>query len=151
MRAALLVILACLACDTGVEPGEPALSPSCNEATEHSDLEWIQDEIFTPSCASFSACHRGAARSAQGLNLEEGQALTNLVGIDSILQPGTLRVDPASPDDSLLLLLLGGIDGPSGPVISELGTMPPQSELLCEPKRAAVRRWIESLPATTAR
>jgi len=141
------MIAAHAACDTGVSPTElpdAAPSPSCLEASEHSDLAWIQDEVFTPSCASFRACHVGAASSAGGLNLEAGQSEANLVGVPSALYPEYQMVAPGRSQDSYLLIIIGGAEGPLSP---EVGTMPLRSDLLCAPKRDAVARWIDSLPA----
>ena len=71
MRIAICILVAAAACDTSVEPAGSAgadagLSPLCAEARDHSDLTWLQREVFTPSCASFSACHAGQALSAGG-------------------------------------------------------------------------------------
>jgi len=141
------LLIAAAACDTGVSPADvpdAAPSPACLEAPEHSDLAWIQDEIFTPSCASFRACHLGNASSAGGLNLEAGQSQANLVGVPSQLFPEYQMVAPGDPQASYLLIIVGGAEGP---LSADVGTMPLQSDLLCSPKREAIARWIASLPA----
>ena len=114
------------------------LSATCLEATQHSDLAWIQDRIFTPSCAAFTDCHRGATPPA-GLSLEAGRARPNLVGVQSRLFPAYQRVAAGTPQNSYLLFILGHIPGPLAP---NIGTMPYNSPLLCAEKRQAIERWI---------
>ncbi len=126
------------------DAGSGDVSASCVAATEHSDLEWIQQEIFTKSCAGFSACHMGEARSAAGLNLEAGMAQAALVGQPSTLQPSYELVVPGDPQASYLMIILGHYDGP------RRLTMPPGNPLLCEEKREAITRWIRSLDNSSA-
>jgi len=131
-------------CDTGVDaPGaDAAPSPECLEAAEHSDLAWIQDNIFSRSCANFSSCHRGAATSAGGLNLEDEMAEANLINVPSDLFPEFDLVEPGMPADSYLLMILGHVEGPIEP---DVGTMPYNSDTLCPQKLDAIERWIQSL------
>jgi hypothetical protein len=112
--------------------------PTCLEAEQHSDLAWIQDNILTPSCARFTACHQGRARMAAALNLEPGMSHDAMVGVDSTLFPEFKRVSPGDPAGSYLMIILGQFDGP----LPETGTMPWNSGLLCEPMRGAIERWI---------
>jgi hypothetical protein len=119
------------------------VSPACLEANDHSDLAWLQDNIFTPSCAAFSSCHQGAATAAQGLNLEAGSTETSLVNVTSNRFPDQILVVPGDPQNSYLMVILGSYQG----TLSERGTMPPNNPLLCIEKRQAVERWISSLPA----
>jgi hypothetical protein len=129
--------------------GDPAdvdampISPDCMEATQHSDLEWIQEKIFSPSCADFSACHQGNALGAAGLNLEPGMAAANMIGVPSTLPEGAGfdLVVPGDPENSYLAIILGQYDGPLPPS----GTMPYNNPLLCPEKRDAIDRWILSL------
>lgn len=123
---------------------DAAVSASCMEATEHSDLAWIESEIFAPSCAAFGPCHQGAASSAGDLNLEEGNSEANLVGVASGLFPEYDLVVPGDPDASYLMIILGHRDGPIDP---STGTMPFNNPLLCVEKREAIERWILSLSA----
>jgi hypothetical protein len=119
--------------------------PRCVEAEEHSDLAWIQDNILTRSCASFSSCHMGSAPSAGGLNLEEGMTEANVVDVESDLSPGMDIVEPGSPTDSYMMVILGqfGTDDPR--IDPDTGLMPYNNELLCQQKLDAISRWIESL------
>jgi hypothetical protein len=145
MRSALRLVscvsmfaaMACAADDPGggVDAG---LSVSCREAVDHSDYAWLEAKVFQPSCGAFSACHKGAADDAMGLNLEAGQARGNLVGRPSQTRPGETLVVAGDPARSYLLVALGQRPGTLPPS----GTMPVNSPTLCAEKRDAVERWI---------
>ena len=145
---AALALVTLVACGGGSDDdadSPDAVSPSCMEATSHSDLAWIQEKVFTPSCAGFSACHMGSALEAEGLNLEPGQSHTQLINVDSTLFPQFKRVVPGDPQNSYLMIIMGQFSGPLG----EGGTMPYNNPLLCKEKRDAVERWITmGAPAT---
>lgn len=64
-------------------------------------LTQIQSQIFTPQCAG---CHGGGSPTAN-LNLEQGQAYSNLVNVPAATQSGTLVV-PNNPDNSVLVTFL---------------------------------------------
>lgn len=117
---------------------DAAPSPECLEATLHSDLTYIQEKIFTPSCSGFSACHKGRALSAAGLNLEAGTSRTALLGVASTLFPQFQLVVAGQPAESYLMVILGHIEGP----LTDKGTMPYNNPLLCVEKREAIARWI---------
>jgi hypothetical protein len=123
-------------------PDAEPLSAECIEAANHSDLAWIQAEIFTPGCASFSVCHMGAAASAGGLNLEDGMSQAAMVNIDSVRFTDWQLVVPGDPDNSYLMAILGDVEGP---LADGIGTMPFNNPTLCQPKLDAIRRWIGSL------
>jgi len=118
------------------------LSPSCMEALDHSDLDWIQDNILTPGCAGFDSCHKGAAAQAGGLNLESGQSQAAMLGIDSVRFTDWKLVVAGDPTNSYLMVLL---TGEGGPLDDDVGTMPYNNPKLCEPKVDAIRRWITGL------
>jgi len=155
------------ACDTAVgnagdddttTPDASAGSPDavpipaiCLEAMDHSDLPWIQDNIFTKTCASSPACHQGTAPSAAGLNLEDGNSEANLVdriatsnGLDGM---NLVVVEAGDSAHSYLMVLIdhvskgGRLDGP----LPVAGTMPFNNPLMCVEKRDAIARWIDSL------
>jgi hypothetical protein len=130
-----LLLAACPADD----PGSPDASPSCVEAETHSDLAWIQEKVFTPGCASFTACHQGTASQAGGLNLEAGRSRAAMVGVPSTRFTDWTLVVPSQPATSYLMVVLGQYDGP---LDSRIGTMPYNSRLLCKEKRDAIERWI---------
>lgn len=121
------------------DAGIDALSPSCREALDHSDLTWIQDRILQPSCAGFTACHMGLAPDAGGLSLERGQSHRQLVGITSDLFPQFKRVVAGDAPNSYLMIIVGQY---TGPIDAMAGTMPYRSTLLCKEKRDALERWI---------
>lgn len=116
-----------------------AISPSCREAMDHSDLTWLQDRVFQPSCAGFTACHMGTAQEAGGLSLERGQTHRQMVGIDSGMFPQYERVTPGDPANSYLMIIIGQYPGP---IDAKVGNMPYNSPLLCKEKRDAIERWI---------
>ncbi len=64
-------------------------------------LTQIQSAVFTPQCVG---CHGGSNASAD-LNLEAGQAHSNLVNVPATTQSG-VRVVPFDPDSSVLVLFL---------------------------------------------
>ena len=81
-------------------------------------LNQIQTVVFTPSCSS-AGCHSGP----MGPGLPAGMDLTNapasfmsLVGVDSVQQPGTLRVAAGDPDNSYLIQKIEGNAGSRMPL-----------------------------------
>ncbi len=112
-------------------------SDICNEAKTHSDLAWIQDNIFTHSC-SLSGCHKGTAANAGFLSLESGVSHGALVGQAAATQTGWMRVVANDPAHSYLLVALGDEPGP----IPMDGIMPEANPKLCQDKLDAVARWI---------
>jgi hypothetical protein len=151
--AAQAAVLALAACGGGGETSaaDAAPSPACQEATSHSDLQWVQENIFTASCAGFSSCHQGSATQAANLNLEAGQAEANLVnriasseGLDGL---NLTLVVPGDSSSSHLMVIMdheskgGRLQGP----LPSRGTMPLNNPLLCRQKLDALARWIDSL------
>src|SRR5438105_4866364 len=125
MRRALLFLLlaACSGGSNGPDAGPPDANPFCAAAADHSDLPWIQANIFTPSCSRFSACHQGRATMAGGLSLEDGKSWTGLVNVDSklygpngsVMHSTWKRVVPGDPANSYLSVVLSGTGGPIDP------------------------------------
>ncbi|HEY0251757.1 MAG TPA: hypothetical protein VGC41_09530 [Kofleriaceae bacterium] len=126
-----------VACSNG--PGtEEAQSPSCVDAMTHSDLAWIQTNVFDKSCA-VSGCHDARGHSGQ-LILTDGNSHANLVA-KAAVNPGTdgwKRVTAGDPSASYLMVALGQEAGP----MPTDGFMPLQAEALCQAKIDAVSRWI---------
>ncbi|HLU68241.1 MAG TPA: hypothetical protein VKZ63_18280 [Kofleriaceae bacterium] len=138
--------------DAGSSTPDAGPDPLCLEAADHSDLEWIQANVFTRSCASFTSCHQGSALSAGGLNLEEGMVPGTIVDVPSDLAAdrGTPMdiVEPGDPQASYLMHILGryGKTPEENPLIDPaIGIMPFNNAELCDEKIAAIERWIESL------
>jgi hypothetical protein len=148
MRLSLgtFLLVAATGCGGGDDVSADAMpDPLCIEAETHSDLDWLQENVFSRSCSNFSSCHMGNAPSAGGLNLEEGMFEANVVNVESDLAPEMVIVAPGSPMDSYMMVILGeyGTDDPR--IDPSVGTMPYNNELLCAQKREAIGRWIESL------
>ncbi len=69
-------------------------------------LTAIQANVFNVSCA-LSGCHTGSSPAA-GMNLSEGNAFTNIVGVASTEVPSLQRIEPGNPDDSYLIQKVSG-------------------------------------------
>ena len=110
---------------------------SCEEAKSHSDLAWIQTNVFSASC-TFSGCHVGSAATAGHLSLESSGAHDQLVGTASTSSPSWKRVVAGDPTKSYLLVALGHVAGPK----PTDGFMPLASPQLCPEKLDAIQRWI---------
>jgi hypothetical protein len=144
----LLLSCAAAACGGGDDDdASDGGNTECEEALEHSDLDWIQENVFNGSCASATACHRGDAEEANGLNLEAGNSQANMVNVPAMADSadGLDLVEPGDPESSYLMVILGqfGEDDPRIP--ESTGTMPFNSGLLCQEERDAIARWIDSL------
>lgn len=147
MPAVVAAALAASCVETGIRIPDASNtdampSASCLEAANHSDLAWLEENVFTPSCSAFSACHKGRALSAGGLNLEPGKVIENLLDQPSLEFPvDETLVVAGDPDASYLMVMIGSRQG----TLPEAGTMPFNNPLLCKPKRDAIERWILSL------
>jgi hypothetical protein len=129
----------------GDDGSSPEPDPLCVEAANHTDIAWIQDNVFTRSCAGFSACHMGNASSAGDLNLEDGQSETNTVDVPSELATGMVIVKPGQPEESYMMVILGEYGTEDPRLDPSVGTMPYNNELLCPEKRAAIAGWIAEM------
>lgn len=109
----------------------------CDEAAQHSDLAWIQTNVFDASCAR-SSCHV-TGNEAGGLVLEAGKSHDYLVNMPSTVDHGMMRVMPGDPAQSYLLVALGGEPGmpPEGTVMP-WGGLP----MLCAQEVDALERWV---------
>jgi len=100
----------------------------------------IQTAIFNVSCSTRS-CH-GSPSFKAGLNLEEGSAYDDLVGVVpetvSARNRGMKLVDPGNPDNSFLVLKLAGPLQPD-----DGGLMPQRNAALPAQAVAAIREWIK--------
>lgn len=120
----------------GTDGGDFISTFTVAAAAPAATFSFIQDNVFTPSCA-VSGCHAGPSPAA-GQDLSAGEAFANIVGIPSGQVPALQRVNPGNADDSYLVRKLEG-----GPAIVNsqmpLGQPPLSSELI-----AAVRSWIDA-------
>ena len=95
----------------------------------------LQDEIFTPSCAT-SQCHEGVL-APYGMLLTAGDARRALVDVPSAGKPGETLVVPGSPETSYLiekLIVVGDIDGVR---------MPQDRSPLLDCQVDMIRGWIQ--------
>jgi len=98
---------------------------------QKSNLQWIQDNVFTPIC---SECH-GGVNPAAGQNLSNIEASAkSLINIDSF-NPNFKRVLPGSPFKSYLYLKIIG-DSQAG------SRMPLGKPALSEEAINAITQWI---------
>lgn len=122
MSPLILLLLGCPGGDGESVPAAPTLTE-------------VQAEVFTPGCA-FSSCH-GNSSPAAGLDLTEGVAHANLVGVASTEKPELQLVVPGDPMASYLYLKCAGdasiVDDP----------MPPPAGLDAD-RLAMLHDWIEA-------
>ena len=142
-------------------------SASCLEATQHSDLPWIEENVFKRSCI-FSGCHNGTNTDAGQMDLRPsgspatgsapaavggpGRTAMHLVNVDSNLEPTFKVVVPNQPKQSYLMFMIQHIKGPDmdppAPVPFKDGKMVPLmpqnagGKPICIEKRQAIERWI---------
>jgi hypothetical protein len=150
--------------DSGVDA---AVSPTCMEATQHSDLKWIEEKVFRQSCI-FSGCHNGAPTDAGRLDLRPdgtpgsgtvppatggpGRTGPFLVNVASEIDTGYKLVVPGKPNESYLMMMIQHIkredmSPPAGVPMSGGRVVPlmPQNaggKPICVEKREAIQRWI---------
>ena len=121
--AAALLLSSCEHAD----PLEPADLPPT--------LESIQANIFNTNCA-LSGCHTGG-NPPMGLDLSEGNARANLVGVPSQEVPQVFRVKAGNADESYLVMKIEGAAGIVGQ------RMPLGREPLSQEQISLVREWID--------
>jgi hypothetical protein len=124
----LLLLTACGELKTPTSPGGPG-EPIDPTAT----FTRVQNEIFTPTCASIG-CHDNIGQQSQ-LVLVASRAYANTVGVNSVEMPQLQRVAPLDPSGSYLYRKItgAGITGERMPL-----QMPP----LSEDKIRLIRDWI---------
>lgn len=120
-------------------------SQPCLDAVTHSDLAWIEQKIFAPSC-SFTGCHNGPD-DAGLLDLRAGKSHDALVGASSMLDPTRTLVMPNDVEASYLMLMLRDVppemaNPPGVAPPTSVGYMPQGQGALCCQKLQAVERWI---------
>jgi hypothetical protein len=98
-------------------------------------LSSIQSEIFSQRCIG---CHTNVGRTPpQGLNLTDGNAYANLVGVAARGKAGATRVQPGDPENSYLVHKVEGRAGISGVRMPFNGTALTDGQIL------VIKRWIE--------
>lgn len=122
---------------TSDDAGTDATLSICDQAAQHSDLAWIQTNVFSASCAR-SNCHV-TGNEAGGLILEAGKSHDYLVNMPSTVDHGMMRVLPGDPTQSYLLVALGGEPGmPPDGTVMPWGGLP----MLCAQEVDAIKRWV---------
>src|SRR5258705_3752280 len=105
-------LIAILLAGCGTNPPTPdadQVPQVCQDATMHSDLTWIEANIFVKQCA-FSGCHNGGATLAGHVDLRAGMSHDHLVNFPSQLDPSRMLVVPGDPAKSYLLVMIGQMD-----------------------------------------
>ncbi len=127
---------------------------ACVEAPIHSDLAWIETNVFNK--CTFSGCHNGAMTDAGRLDMTSGKSFAAIVNIDSQIASGPQLtgkakiVTPGAPNQSYLMVMLRQIkpaehDPPLDVPPASVGYMPQNAggAITCCQKLDAVTRWIE--------
>jgi hypothetical protein len=125
-------------------------SKLCTDAVDHSDLAWIEQNIFVPNCnlSGGGACHGGPSDAGK-LDLRAGMSHGHLVGVSSMIDRTRQLVVPGDVAASYLTLMLSDVppamaSPPGSAPPSNIGFMPQSSGTLCCQKLDAIERWIES-------
>jgi hypothetical protein len=89
-------------CGSGSSSSNPPTDPTPKDNPSFaSDIQ----PIFSASC-TLSSCHNSTAQA--GLNLSSGQAFANIVNVACTSEPPKLRVKPADPANSYIVIKLEG-------------------------------------------
>jgi len=128
-----LLISACTAGNGENQAKEPLPQEQPDTPQSSSAFKKIQDEIFTPKCAT-SGCHNGTA-SPLGLNLVEGKAYNKLVNKPSNQVDGLQLVESSNIEASYLVHKLEGTQG--GGAQMPLGKPPLSTEEI-----QLIKTWI---------
>ena len=93
----------------------------------------VQNEIFTPTCATLG-CHDPLGQQSQMI-LSAGRAYSNIVNVNSVEMPQLARIRPGDPSSSYMYRKVtgAGITGERMPL-----NLPP----LSDDKLALLRNWI---------
>jgi len=113
------------------------------EAVAHSDLAWIETNIFAVAC-TFSGCHANASDLGK-IDLRAGMSHGHLVGISSVADPTRILVVPNDIHASYLMLSLRDFppEMATPPAMApSVGYMPQGAPTLCCQKLDAIERWI---------
>ena len=119
----------------------------CLDAESHSDLAWIQANIFTKSCI-FSGCHNGATGGPSTVDLRSGMAAAHMINFTSHIDASRKIVVPNDVAASYLMLMVGdyppAMAKPPADGLPSVGLMPQNMPALCCQKLDALERWINS-------
>ncbi|HXV75825.1 MAG TPA: hypothetical protein VD788_05845 [Candidatus Polarisedimenticolaceae bacterium] len=98
-------------------------------------LASIQDHVFTPICTE---CHFPGGPGPMPLT-DESVSFQNLVNVQSVEDPGLLRVNPGDADASYIVHKIEG----RGTIVGTRMPPPPRPALTAE-QIAAIVEWIDS-------
>lgn len=126
-----MLVLALLAC-TGDPKGDTA-----DTAALEPTFTNVQAEIFTASCA-FSSCHGSSGGGASDLDLSEGNAYAEIVGVESVDNPGRTLIVAGDAASSYLVQK-------STPGATDLvgGLMPEGTAGLDDARLALLVAWVD--------
>ena len=103
------------------------------------NLAAIQERIFDRSCAA-SSCHDADLPEAQ-LNLSSvTDSAQNLIDVNSVQIPSSLRVAPGDSGASYLVNKITGVAIANGTARMPLNA---DGFVLCEPEVDVIRQWID--------
>jgi len=160
--AAALVLVALSGCRIALEDTVEfssrtcavSTATTCADALTHSDLKWIEDNVFNK--CTFSGCHNGAATDAGRMDLSPGKSHATLVNVDSEIASGDMLtgkaklVTPMEPAKSYLLVMMRQLtpeqhDPPLSAPPASIGYMPQNAGgvVTCCQKLDALTQWIE--------
>jgi hypothetical protein len=131
-RFVFAIALLFLACGKLKEPTGP-LPGSGDPIDPTATFTRVQNEIFTPTCASI-ACHSTLVHQSEQV-LAAGQAYVNTVNRPSIEMPNLVRIKPGDPANSYLYRKITGA-GITGDRMPQ--SLPP----LPDAQIKLVRDWI---------
>ena len=114
-------------------PPPPAPPPPAPPPPFGANFSEIQDNVFTPDCAT-SGCHLGAG-APQGLRLDASNSYGLLVNVASSEVPALMRVEPNDPDNSYLIQKLEG-------TATVGGRMPLGGAALEQATIDVIRQWV---------
>jgi hypothetical protein len=126
---AVLLLAGCGELKSPTDPGLGGGDPIDPTAT----FTRVQNEIFTPTCASI-ACHDLIGQQSQQV-LIAGRAYQQIVGVPSVEMPSLFRIAPGDPASSYLYRKVTGA-GITGDRMPQ--TLPPLSDSQIK----LIRDWI---------
>lgn len=122
-------------------------SATCREAVNHSNLKWIEQNIFVQNCGGRD-CHSTATPAPGGGLILDVNSHAALVDRDSMFGSGRKLVVPGDVKKSYLMVLIRGIrldeadPSPAPAPPSDPGYMPVNNLPICCQKIDAIARWI---------
>src|SRR6185295_18457400 len=102
IAVSLLLLTACGELKSPTEPGGDGGEPIDQSAT----FTRVQNEIFTPTCATIG-CHDPLGQQSQQV-LSAGRAYASIVNVRSVENPSIDRIEPLDPANSYLYRKING-------------------------------------------